>query len=118
VDIIERASLKPVVACFHRGGSLCYQLATFAQPGFTLIVAPLAALMQDQQDNLRAFGIHRTTAIPNAMLMREEDDEEPLRQSAIEAGEHLFVFVAPGLDPDSAITSRRSRGSVTFCATI
>ena len=98
VDIIERAlALQPVVALLPTaaGKSLCYQLATFAQPGFTLIVAPLAALMQDQQDNLRAFGIHRTTAIPNAMLMREEDDEEPLRQSAIEAGEHLFVFVAP-----------------------
>jgi superfamily II DNA helicase RecQ len=98
VDIIERTlALRPVVGLLPTaaGKSLCYQLATFAQPGFTLIVAPLAALMQDQQDNLRAFGIHRTTAIPNAMLMREDDEEQPLRQSEIEAGEHLFVFVAP-----------------------
>ena len=98
VDIIERAlALQPVVGLLPTaaGKSLCYQLATFAQPGFTLVVAPLAALMQDQQDNLRAFGIHRTTAIPNAMLMREDDEGQPLRQSDIEAGEHLFVFVAP-----------------------
>ncbi|MBE3133555.1 MAG: DEAD/DEAH box helicase, partial [Acidobacteria bacterium] len=98
VEIIERAlALRPVVGLLPTaaGKSLCYQLATFAQPGVTLVVAPLAALMQDQQDNLRAFGIHRTTAIPNAMLMREDGDGPPVRQTDIEAGEHLFVFVAP-----------------------
>lgn len=98
VEIIERAlALQPAVGLLPTaaGKSLCYQLATFAQPGVTLIVAPLAALMQDQQDNLRAFGIHRTTAILNAMLMREDDEGPPLRQPEIEAGEHLFVFVAP-----------------------
>ena len=98
VDIIERAlALRPVVGLLPTaaGKSLCYQLATFAQPGFALVVAPLAALMQDQQDNLRAFGIRRTTAIPNTMLLREDGDASRDRQSAIEAGEHLFVFVAP-----------------------
>ena len=98
VEIIERAlALQPVVGLLPTaaGKSLCYQLATFAQPGVTLIVAPLAALMQDQQDNLRAFGIHRATAILNAMLMREDDEGPPVRQPDIEAGEHLFVFVAP-----------------------
>jgi len=98
VDIIERAlALRPVVGLLPTaaGKSLCYQLATFAQPGFALVVAPLAALMQDQQDNLRAFGIRRTTAIPNAMLLREDDEGPSVRQGDIEAGEHLFVFVAP-----------------------
>lgn len=98
VEIIERAlALEPVVGVLPTaaGKSLCYQLASLAQPGFTIVVDPLAALMEDQRDNLRAFGIHRTTAIPHAMLVREDSPERAGRQPAIEAGEHLFVFVAP-----------------------
>jgi hypothetical protein len=99
VDIIERAlALRPVVGLLPTaaGKSLCYQLATFAQPGVTLVVAPIAALMQDQQDNLRAFGIHRTTAIPNAMLMREDEEGPPVRQTDIEDPGALVLRVVSG----------------------
>jgi ATP-dependent DNA helicase RecQ len=55
-----------VLAILPTGGgkSLCYQLPAFMEPGLTLVVSPLIALMKDQIDNLpprlrnRAIAIH------------------------------------------------------------
>jgi superfamily II DNA helicase RecQ len=73
VKIIERAidglhvvGLLPTGA----GKSLCYQLVSFAQPGFTIVVDPLISLMIDQQDNLMAMGINRCVYISSG---KEED---------------------------------------------
>jgi ATP-dependent DNA helicase RecQ len=39
------------------GKSLCYQLPTLVVEGLTVVVSPLIALMRDQVNQLRAFGI-------------------------------------------------------------
>ncbi len=100
VKILERTlTLRPVVGLLPTaaGKSLCYQLASFTQPGFTLIVDPLRSLMIDQQENLEALGIHRCVAIMSGMEATETEDrrfrEEGYR--SVGMGHQIFVFVAP-----------------------
>ena len=100
VAIIERAlSLRPVVGLLPTaaGKSLCYQLASFAQPGFTLVIDPLRSLMLDQQENLEFFGIGRSIAIMSGMEATFTDDRALRADSyrSIAKGHQLFVFIAP-----------------------
>ena len=100
LDIIKRAiSLRPVVGLLPTGAgkSLCYQLASFTQPGITLIVDPLVSLMEDQQNSLEAMGIHRCINIRFGKKsneiedrMQKDDDCRSLR-----IGYPIFLFVAP-----------------------
>jgi len=98
--IIHRALRhEPVVGLLPTaaGKSLCYQLVSLLQPGFVLVVQPLRSLMLDQQDNLDAMGVHRSTTI---MSHGEVSPEEELRTKeegykAIKMGLYFFVFISP-----------------------
>lgn len=100
VRIIGRAlQHRPVVGLLPTaaGKSLCYQMVSLLQPGFTIVVQPLRSLMWDQLDNLDAMGIHRSTAImSHAEVTPDEEDrlkEEGYR--ALEKGLRFFVFISP-----------------------
>src|SRR5258705_3358015 len=53
---------KDVFALLPTGGgkSLCFQMAAIAQPGLTVVVSPLIALMKDQVDAMHAGGVAAT----------------------------------------------------------
>jgi RecQ family ATP-dependent DNA helicase len=98
--IIERAlTLKPVVGLLPTGAgkSLCFQLASLVQPGFTLVVDPLRSLMLDQRENLEALGIHRCCAIMRGSASTAIENQRAREESyqAVENGQYLFVFIAP-----------------------
>jgi hypothetical protein len=100
VEVIRHAvSLKHTIGLLPTaaGKSLCYQLASFTQPGFCLVIDPLRSLMLDQQENLRAMGIQRCCAIMSGLEATYEDERvmRDLIYQSVERGEQLFVFLAP-----------------------
>ncbi|MEM1913681.1 MAG: RecQ family ATP-dependent DNA helicase [Thermofilaceae archaeon] len=100
IAIVRRAlQFKPVVGLLPTaaGKSLCYQLVSLLQPGFTIVVQPLRSLMWDQQDNLDAMGIHRSAAIMSHAEVTP-DEEAHLKEEgyrAIEKGLRFFIFMSP-----------------------
>src|SRR5580704_1591156 len=62
-EIIRHALAgEDVFAVMPTGGgkSLCFQLPALVQPGLTVVVSPLIALMKDQVDALQAAGVKAT----------------------------------------------------------
>ena len=73
------------------GKSIIYQLAGLLMPGLTLVVDPIIALIEDQVEGLRAYGIDRAVPITGAIDRSER--ERLLRR--VERGEYQFVLHSP-----------------------
>ena len=73
------------------GKSIIYQLAGLLMPGLTLVVDPIIALIEDQVEGLRAYGIDRAVPITGAIDRVER--ERLLRR--VERGEYQFVLHSP-----------------------
>ncbi|MEM7660119.1 MAG: DNA helicase RecQ [Bacteroidota bacterium] len=72
-EVIERLTEgKDCLVIMPTGGgkSICYQIPALLQPGMTVVVSPLIALMQDQVQGLRANGI-RAAAFNSALSGKE-----------------------------------------------
>lgn len=94
LPILDRATQNlPVIGLLPTGGgkSLTYQLAALLQPGVTLVVDPLKALMKDQYDGLVNNGIDCCTYISSSFTIAEREKKE--RQ--MESSNLLIVFVSP-----------------------
>jgi ATP-dependent DNA helicase RecQ len=83
---------KDTVALMPTGGgkSLCYQIPALALEGVTVVVSPLIALMKDQVDALRQYGI------PAAYLNSSLSGGEQKRIiDQLHAGSLKLLYVAP-----------------------
>jgi ATP-dependent DNA helicase RecQ len=88
-DVLSR---RDVLALMPTGGgkSLCFQLPALLQPGVTLVVSPLIALMQDQVRQLQNNGI------PAAFVNSSLDAAEIQRRTqALLRGEYKLLYLAP-----------------------
>ncbi|MEO0478543.1 MAG: ATP-dependent DNA helicase RecQ [Planctomycetota bacterium] len=72
------------------GKSLCYQVPAVCHEGYTLVVSPLIALMKDQVDSLREYGV-------NAAALHSGTSGEERRQIAedLQSGALRILLVAP-----------------------
>ena len=83
---------RDVLALMPTGGgkSLCFQLPALLQPGVSLVVSPLIALMQDQVRLLEDNGIAATFI--NSSLRADEIQQ---RIAAMLRGAYKLVYLAP-----------------------
>src|ERR1700722_2047221 len=83
---------RDVLALMPTGGgkSLCFQLPALLQPGVTLVVSPLIALMQDQVRLLRDNAVAATFI--NSSL---DAAEVSRRTAAVLRGEYKLLYLAP-----------------------
>ena len=92
-EIIEATLAGPdVIALLPTGGgkSLCFQLPALVEPGLTVVVSPLIALMKDQVDALEASGVAAT------FLNSSLDPPEAARRIArLDRGQYRLLYVAP-----------------------
>ncbi|HEU5079229.1 MAG TPA: DNA helicase RecQ [Opitutaceae bacterium] len=92
-EIIEATLAgKDVFALLPTGGgkSLCFQVPALVQPGLTIVVSPLIALMKDQVDALQASGVAATYL--NSTLA---SDEARSRLAGLHRGQWRLLYVAP-----------------------
>ncbi|MGF1513913.1 MAG: DNA helicase RecQ [Elainellaceae cyanobacterium] len=92
-DIID-ATLRneDVLVVMPTGGgkSLCFQLPALLKRGVTVVVSPLIALMQDQDDSLQDIGIEATFL--NSSL---DGQAVRQRQQAVLSGKIKLLYMAP-----------------------
>ena len=72
------------------GKSLCYQIPALMRSGTAIVVSPLIALMQDQVEALRQFGV--SAAFLNSSLDQHAQREV---EQQLRAGELTLLYVAP-----------------------
>ncbi len=92
-DIVEQVlDGRDVLAVMPTGSgkSLCYQFPACVLDGTTLVVSPLIALMKDQVDALKEFGVAAT--LINSSIGFQEQQARMLEMAQ---GKYRIVYVAP-----------------------
>ncbi|KAA9346051.1 DNA helicase RecQ [Adhaeribacter soli] len=92
-DIIESVlQNQDVLVLMPTGGgkSLCYQVPALVKPGLCVVVSPLIALMKDQVEALREYGV-KAEYLNSTQSSREQEQIE----NACLAGELKLLYVSP-----------------------
>lgn len=74
------------------GKSLIYQFAALLMPGFSLVIAPLVSLMEDQVDNLVRAGFDRVATISSITTKLRKSEKI---SSLIKAGIFFLCYISP-----------------------
>ena len=74
------------------GKSLIYQMAGICQPGRTIVVDPLIALIEDQQRGLAEHGIDKVVGISSFQVAQGRLNK---LLGQVTSGDALFIFVTP-----------------------
>ena len=93
LEVIESILKKrDCLAIMPTGGgkSLCYQIPALLLDGLTVVVSPLIALMKDQVEQLRDYGV--PAVVLNSSIPRHEYQAN-IR--AVQAGDARLVYMAP-----------------------
>ena len=93
------------------GKSLIYQFAALHQPGVTLVISPLIALMKDQVESLARHRIPATFI--NSALQQAEQNR---RLQALAKGEYRLAYVAPERLRNVAFQQALSRVTISLLA--
>ena len=72
------------------GKSLCYQIPAIVRKGCGIVISPLIALMQDQVDSLREYGVR--ASFLNSTLDRQEEFQI---EKSLLAGQLDLLYIAP-----------------------
>jgi len=94
LEIIRLAlNLQSVIALLPTGAgkSLTYQLSTLLQPGISIVIDPIKALMRDQVESLNNLGIDNSIYINSSL----NAIEKKRRSIDMTLGYYQFVFVSP-----------------------
>ncbi len=92
-EVIENVlARRDTLAIMSTGGgkSLCYQIPSLLFDGLTVVVSPLIALMKDQVEQLRAFGV--PCLFLNSSLAPQEYQEN---MEYVKRGEVKMLYIAP-----------------------
>ena len=92
-EVIENVmARRNTLAVMPTGGgkSLCYQIPSMLFDGLTVVVSPLIALMKDQVEQLRAYGV--PAVFLNSSLSPQEYQEN---MDYVKRGEVKLLYVAP-----------------------
>ena len=93
LEVIESIlNKRDCLAVMPTGGgkSLCYQIPALLLDGLTVVVSPLIALMKDQVEQLRDYGV--PAVVLNSSIPRHEYESNV---RAIQAGRARLVYMAP-----------------------
>jgi len=93
------------------GKSLCFQLPAMTQPGLTVVVSPLIALMKTKVDGMQAGGIPATFL--NSSLAQ---NESRARLRGLHNGEFRLLYLAPERLMLSGVLSDLQRWNVRLLA--
>ena len=99
-DIIKKIlSKKNTIGLLPTGSgkSLCFHLACILQPAISMVVCPIISLMDDQEAELKDFGISRVASINSGKGQIEKEH----KLSLLKNKRVLFAFISPEryLDP-------------------
>ncbi len=93
------------------GKSLIFQFCAVAEPGTTLVISPLIALMKDQVDALQRRNIPATFI--NSALSTEEQSK---RIQAMASGRYKLVYIAPERLRSPAFVAALQRTTISLLA--